>query len=148
MLRITLRVRPSRVAVPGFQRMRTLQRQAHCQLIKHAHTVEKEFYARLLLPANPRCSVSVISSAWRWGPFLRPSHNSLRARIFGVGIPPSSDALMLNKRNERRRELSLRVSHQWSRPLTFLPRYQCLCWSRTLCITLDLVVRSRSLGNR
>ncbi len=62
-LRITLRVRPSRVAVPGFQRMRTLQRQAHCQLIKHAYTVEKEFYARLLLPANPKCSDSVISSA-------------------------------------------------------------------------------------
>ncbi len=52
-LQITVRVRPTRVAVPGLQRMHL---QAHCQLIKHAHRC----YARLPLPANPRCSDNAI----------------------------------------------------------------------------------------
>lgn len=42
MLRFTLRVRPSRIAVPGFPTHAALQCQVHCQLITHAHTVEKE----------------------------------------------------------------------------------------------------------
>ena len=60
--------------------MRTLQRQAQCQLIKHAHTVEKEFYARLLLPANPKCSDSVISSAVALGALSTTESQQLESK--------------------------------------------------------------------